>query len=128
MIVAAGAGAPAVEHCGREWRPPYPVDPAGVLAPLRRGRGDPTWHAVDGSAVWRAGTTPDGPVTTRLSRRGDGTVVLDAWGPGAAWACEGLPALLGAGDDPAAFVPHHPLVADAHRRMTGVRFCATGRV
>ena len=123
-----GGGRAPVGHCSREWRPPYPVDPVGVLAPLRRGRGDPTWHSTDGSAVWRAGTTPDGPVTTRLSRRGDGTVVLDAWGPGSSWACEGLPALLGAGDDPAAFVPHHPLVADAHRRMPGIRFCATGRV
>ena len=112
----------------REWRPPYPVDPAGVLAPLRRGRGDPTWHSTDGSAVWRAGTTPDGPATTRLARRGDGTVVMHAWGPGAAWSLDGLPALLGDGDDPGAFVAHHPLVADAHRRMPGIRFCATRRV
>ena len=112
----------------REWRPPYAIDLAGVLAPLRRGRGDPTWHATDGSAVWRAGTTPDGPATTRLARRGDGTVVMHAWGPGAAWSLDGLPALLGDGDDPSAFVAHHPLVADAHRRMPGIRFCATGRV
>lgn len=112
----------------REWRPPYPVDPAGVLSPLRRGRGDPTWHSTDGSAFWRAGTTPDGPATTRLSRRGDGTVVMHAWGPGAEWSLDGLPELLGDGDDPAAFVAHHPLVADAHRRMPGIRFCATRRV
>ncbi|HEX5811425.1 MAG TPA: DNA-3-methyladenine glycosylase 2 family protein [Pseudonocardia sp.] len=112
----------------REWRPPYPVDPAGVLAPLRRGRGDPTWHSTDGSAVWRAGTTPDGPATTRLARRGDGTVVMHAWGPGAAWSLDGLPALLGDGDDVGSFVAHHPLVADAHRRMPGIRFCATRRV
>lgn len=25
----------------REWRPPFPLDLHGVLAPLRRGRGDP---------------------------------------------------------------------------------------
>lgn len=129
---SGGRSAATTAHCRREWRPPYVVDPAGVLAPLRRGRGDPTWHSGDadgvGAAVWRAGTTPDGPVTTRLSRRSDGTVVLDAWGPGAAWACDGLPALLGAGDDPASFVAHHPVVADAFRRMPGIRFCATGRV
>jgi 3-methyladenine DNA glycosylase/8-oxoguanine DNA glycosylase len=117
-----------VQDAVREWRPSYPVDLAGVLAPLRRGRGDPTWRAADGGAVWRAGTTPDGPVTTRLSRRADGTVVMRTWGPGAAWAVDGLPALLGDSDDPAAFVAHHPLVADAARRMPGIRFCATGRV
>ena len=139
VIAASGAGAaparlphpvrrsPADGHCSREWHPPYGLDVLGVLAPLRRGRGDPTWHS-DGGAVWRTGGTPDGAVTTRLHRRADGTVVLDAWGPGSSWACEGLPALLGAGDDPAAFVAHHPLIADAHRRRPGMRFCATGRV
>ena len=53
---------------------------------------------------------------------------MHAWGPGAAWSLDGLPELLGDGDDPAAFVAHHPLVADAHRRMPGIRFCATRRV
>ena len=53
---------------------------------------------------------------------------MHAWGPGAAWSLDGLPALLGDGDDPGAFVAHHPLVADAHRRMPGIRFCATRRV
>ena len=85
------AGA-TTEGAVREWRPPYPVDPAGVLAPLRRGRGDPTWHATDGSAVWRAGTTPDGPATTRLARRGDGTVVLLHTWPGG--TAEGLPQMI----------------------------------
>ena len=42
---------------------------AGVLAPLRRGRGDPTWRSAgEGSAIWRTGTTPDGHATTRLRR------------------------------------------------------------
>ena len=53
---------------------------------------------------------------------------MHAWGPGAAWSLDGLPALLGDGDRPEAFVAHHPLVADAHRRMPGIRFCATRRV
>ncbi|MCO7197268.1 DNA-3-methyladenine glycosylase 2 family protein, partial [Pseudonocardia sp. McavD-2-B] len=36
----------------REWRPPFPLDLYGVLAPLRRGRGDPTWRtAVDGAVI-----------------------------------------------------------------------------
>jgi 3-methyladenine DNA glycosylase/8-oxoguanine DNA glycosylase len=78
--------------------------------------------------VWRTGTTPDGPAAMRLSRRGDGTVHARAWGPGAAWALDGLPALLGARDRPEEFVAHHPLIADAHRRLPGLRFGASGRV
>ncbi|WP_433556715.1 DNA-3-methyladenine glycosylase family protein [Pseudonocardia xinjiangensis] len=113
----------------REWRPEYRLDLAGVLAPLRRGRGDPTWRFTgEGSAIWRVSTTPDGPATTRLRRRSDGTVVCDAWGPGAQWSLDGLPMLLGAGDRPEEFVAHHPLVADASRRMPGLRFGASGRV
>jgi 3-methyladenine DNA glycosylase/8-oxoguanine DNA glycosylase len=112
----------------REWRPPFPVDVAGVLGPVRRGRGDPTFVTTAGGAIWRAATTPGGPATTALHRRADGTVVLHAWGPGAAWSLDGLPALLGADDRPEEFVPHHPLVADAHRRLAGLRFGATRRV
>ncbi len=113
----------------REWRPEFRVELSGVLAPLRRGRGDPTWtSAGDGSAIWRTGTTPDGHATLRLYRRADGTVVAEAWGPGAEWSLDGLPALLGADDRPEEFVAHHPLVADAHRRMPGLRFGASRRV
>jgi 3-methyladenine DNA glycosylase/8-oxoguanine DNA glycosylase len=113
----------------REWRPDFLLDLSGVLAPLRRGRGDPAWHsAAEGSAIWRVTTSPDGAATMRLHRRSDGTVVADAWGPGAQWSLDGLPALLGAHDRPEAFVGHHPLVADAARRMPGLRFGASMRV
>ncbi|MEJ3656021.1 DNA-3-methyladenine glycosylase 2 family protein [Actinomycetes bacterium KLBMP 9759] len=113
----------------REWRPEFRLDLAGILGPLRRGSGDPTYRtAGDGTAIWRASTTPDGPVTMRLSRRVDGTVVAAAWGPGAAWAVDGLPALLGADDRPDEFVAHHPLIAQAAARRPGLRFGATRRV
>jgi 3-methyladenine DNA glycosylase/8-oxoguanine DNA glycosylase len=113
----------------REWRPEFRLDLQGVLAPLRRGRGDPTMRtAREGVAVWRVGTTPDGPATSRLHRRSDGTVVAQAWGPGADWTLDGLPALLGVDDRPEEFVAHHPLVADAARRMPGLRFGASRRV
>jgi 3-methyladenine DNA glycosylase/8-oxoguanine DNA glycosylase len=111
----------------REWVPGYRLDLAGALAPLRRGRGDPTWAGAD-AAIWRTGTTPDGPATLALRRRTDGTVVAAAWGAGAAWSLDGVPALLGADDRPEEFVAHHPLVADAHRRMPGLRFGSTRRV
>ncbi|MCE0768259.1 DNA-3-methyladenine glycosylase 2 family protein [Pseudonocardia kujensis] len=113
----------------REWRPDFRLDLAGVLAPLRRGRGDPSWRSVgEGSAIWRVSTTPDGPATVRMSRRSDGTVVAAGWGPGAPWELDGLPALLGAHDEPESFVAHHPLIADAARRLPGIRLGSTRRV
>jgi len=112
----------------REWLPAYPLDLPGVLMPLRRGRGDPTWRsAADGAAIWRTSTTAAGPATMRLHRRADGTVVASAWGPGAEWVLDGLPSLLGVDDDPSAFIAHHPLIADAARRRPGLRLGATRR-
>lgn len=116
--------------CGRrerEWKPEHRLDLPGVLAPLRRGRGDPTWQPA-GGGIWRVGTTPDGAATTLVRRLDDGTVRALAWGPGAHWTLDGLPALLGADDRPEDFTPHHPLVADAHRRLPGVRFGSSRRV
>ncbi|ANY07572.1 DNA-3-methyladenine glycosylase family protein [Pseudonocardia sp. HH130630-07] len=113
----------------REWRPPFPLDLYGVLAPLRRGRGDPTWRTVaDGGVIWRVSTTPDGPATVAIRRRPDGTVRASGWGPGAGWEVDRLPSLLGADDDPAGFTAHHPVVADAVRRRPGLRLGASGRV
>ncbi|WP_300011448.1 DNA-3-methyladenine glycosylase 2 family protein [Pseudonocardia sp.] len=111
----------------REWTPGFRLDLSGALAPLRRGRGDPTWQPA-GQGIWRTATTPDGAATTLVHRRPDGTVVGRAWGPGAQWSLDGLPALLGADDRPEDFVPCHPLIADAHRRMPGLRFGASRRV
>ena len=105
----------------REWLPPFTLDLYGVLSPLRRGRGDPTWRAVaDGATIWRVSTTPQGPATLAIRRRADGTVRATGWGPGAAWEIDGLLSLLGADDDPSVFTAHHPVVADAagkHRAL-----------
>ncbi len=115
------------------WMPPRVLDLRAVLAPLRRGRGDPTMRVDAEGTVWRAGTTPAGAATLALRRDhggGDhgGTVHASAWGPGAAWALDGVPALLGADDDDSGFVPHHPLIAQVRRRMPGLRLGATRRV
>jgi hypothetical protein len=115
------------EPAVREWTPGFRLDLSGALAPLQRGRGDPTWQRA-GAGIWRTATTPDGAATTLVHRRPDGTVVGHAWGPGAQWSLDGLPALLGAGDRPEDFVPCHPLIADAHRRMPGLRFGSSRRV
>lgn len=68
--------------------------------------------------------TPDGPATLLVRRSGDG-VAVDAWGDGAGWALEGADGLLGLHDDPEAFDPDHPKVAELHRRNPGIRFGRT---
>lgn len=70
--------------------------------------------------VWRATRTPDGPATMHLGESGD-DVVVRAWGPGAAWALEAAPALVGSYDDDSDFRPSHAIVAELHRRLGGLR-------
>ncbi|MCF6524013.1 DNA-3-methyladenine glycosylase [Streptomyces sp. JJ36] len=111
----------------RSWDPGGPYDLHLSLRVLRRGPYDPTCRTgPDG--FWRASRTPAGPVTLHLRRPGPGPVRAEAWGPGAEWALDRLPALLGADDDPDAFVPHHDLTRDAHRRNPGLRLVRTGLV
>ncbi len=115
------------EPC-RSWTPEYALDFRALLAPLRRGQGDPTMRVDADGTVWRAGTTPDGAATLALRRDDGATVHATGWGPGAAWALDAVPALLGADDDDSGFVAHHPLIALARRRMPGLRLGATRRV
>ncbi|MER7521131.1 DNA-3-methyladenine glycosylase 2 family protein [Streptomyces sp. NPDC126499] len=98
-----------------------------TLGPLRRGPADPTFRAAADGSVWRASRTPEGAGTLRVRVRG-GVVEAEAWGPGGPWLLEGLPALLGADDDPAAFVPRHKLLALTHRARRGLRLTRTGLV
>ncbi|HEX8770065.1 MAG TPA: hypothetical protein VF711_04780 [Acidimicrobiales bacterium] len=79
------------------------------------------------TGVWRATRTPQGPVTTQLGMD-DGAVTMRAWGPGAEWAVDKLPALVGADDDVGAFVPRDPIVAELHRRLKGLRIGRSGAV
>ena len=113
----------------RTWRPGRPVDLRATLGPMRRGAGDPTVREDGAGALWRASRTPEGPATTRLSAHPAlGEVEAHAWGPGAAWALESVPGLLGAGDDPAGFEPAHPLLRDTWRRHPGWRVPRSQRV
>lgn len=97
-----------------------------TLGPLQRaGRPDPTIRLTD-DGVWRATRTPAGPVTTHLF--GDGPVTVEVWGPGAEWAVEHAPTLVGAGDDDSTFVPHHPQIVDLRRRLRGLRIPRTEAV
>ncbi|MFI1972887.1 3-methyladenine DNA glycosylase [Streptomyces cinnamoneus] len=111
----------------RTWAPPGPYDLGRTLGVLARGPGDPAYRVTPDGAVWRASRTPQGPGTLRVSAA-DGEVHAEAWGPGADWLLETLPALLGATDDPAAFTPRHRLLHETHRRNPGLRLARTGLV
>jgi 3-methyladenine DNA glycosylase/8-oxoguanine DNA glycosylase len=111
----------------RSWAPPFPLDVRATLRPLRRGPRDPSHRVEADGTIWRTAPTPGGPATLRLSRVG-GAVDARAWGPGAEWLLDAVPALLGAHDEPDGFVAHHPCIADAWRRSPGLRLTSTGLV
>lgn len=113
----------------REWQAPYPLDLGALLGPLRRGTGDPTYRATPDGAVWRTMRTPAGSATQRVEARGS-VAIGQWWGPGAEWAADRLPELLGAADDTSGFdASRHPLVARLWReRGAAARFCAVGTV
>lgn len=108
-----------------EYRPRHPLDLLRTLLAQRHGAGDPAMTA-DGSVVWRASLTPEGVATLAIRQTASGVVRGAAWGPGAAWALDQLPALCGARDDPTGFEPGiHPLIANAHHRTPGLRLSRT---
>jgi len=108
--------------------PVLPVDLRLTLFPVRRGRLDPSVR-FEPTGVWRATSTPAGPATThiRVSAAG-GTATMRAWGPGAEWALEAFPALIGAGDDEAGFEAGAGLIGELHHRFRGLRIGRTGAV
>jgi 3-methyladenine DNA glycosylase/8-oxoguanine DNA glycosylase len=97
------------------------VDIRRTLAPLRHGADDPTIRLLPGAA-WRATRTPEGPATLSLE------VTAEACGPGAEWALEHAPALLGSGDDRSGFRPAHPVVRRLHERAPGLRIPRSNQV
>jgi 3-methyladenine DNA glycosylase/8-oxoguanine DNA glycosylase len=109
------------------WRPGQPVDVRLTLAPLSRGRNDPTHNVAPDGSLWRTSLTPAGPASYRLTQR-QGEVHAEAWGDGAEWVIAGVPDLLGARDDWTGFEARHPLLEQAHRRHPGLRLPRTGLV
>jgi 3-methyladenine DNA glycosylase/8-oxoguanine DNA glycosylase len=105
------------------YAPADPVDLLATVRVLRRGASDPTYRReVDRPVVWRTVRTPDGSATLRLAQHADGTVHAYAWGGGAEWAIDGVPELLGAGDDwDGLDVAAVPLLAETLRRHEGLR-------
>jgi 3-methyladenine DNA glycosylase/8-oxoguanine DNA glycosylase len=113
----------------RVWRPSWPCPVTVVLSPLRHGGGDPTYKLTPDGVHWRGVRTPEGPATVAITADpAGGSVTGRAWGPGAEWALQTMPRLLGAEDDPGGFVPHHDVIADAWRRHSNWRIGASGLV
>jgi len=116
----------------REWPAPFPLDIALTLSVHRRGGGDPA-YATDpagpdaAGTVWRTSLTPDGPGTLRVGSRGP-LVTARAWGPGAGWLLDTVPAQLGFHDDRASFAAHHPVIGELALRYRGLRVGRSGRV
>jgi 3-methyladenine DNA glycosylase/8-oxoguanine DNA glycosylase len=105
----------------RSIRPPRPLDLRATLAPLTHGRSDLSarW-ARDG--FWRATRTPEGAATLHLVADRQGGVTAEAWGPGSAWACDGLDDLVGTFDDRAGFEPaRHRVVEHLDAAHPGLR-------
>src|ERR1700734_3661393 len=110
----------------REWAVPFLVDVRLTLAVQGRGRGDPTFRTDEAGAIWRTSLTPDGPATIRVlparpAEREPGEpaalVRAQAWGPGARWMLDALPAALGLYDDSSGFDPQaHAVIKAAARR------------
>ncbi len=114
-------------QASRRWRPEGPLDVLATLAPLRRGRGDPSLRAGSDGVAW-ATRTPDGPGTL-LIRLSDGEVHASAWGHGAGWLLQQLPRLLGRDDDWSTLdLSAYPALEQVRRQRPGLRLPTTGRV
>jgi hypothetical protein len=109
------------------YAPAARVDLAQTLRPLRRGLGDPTIR-FDASGCWRTLHTPLGPATLHLAENA-GAIEATAWGDGAEWAIDGVPEMLGAGDDWGGLdVSGSAFLADSLRRNGGLRLLRTRQV
>lgn len=76
-----------------------PVDLLTSLSILSRGVGDPTIR-LSRTQAWLAFATPAGDATLKISKASlTSSASLNAWGPGAQWALDSAPDLLGASDD-----------------------------
>lgn len=116
----------AAQHTAR-WRLERPLDLRLTLGLLQRGAGDPTMR-WDTGGMWRAVRTPAGVATLRLTLSGT-ELCATAWGPGAEWLVESVPALIGEHDDWSGLdVSAHPALHEAHRRNPGLRIPRTGLV
>ncbi|WP_106849574.1 DNA-3-methyladenine glycosylase [Blastococcus sp. Marseille-P5729] len=105
---------------------PFALDLARTFGRYRYGTGDPAYFAST-AGIWRAFGTPQGAATALFSvSRGE--LVVQAWGPGAAWVLHNVTGLAGLEDDLTGFTPGAGIVRDLHTRFAGVRIARTGLV
>jgi 3-methyladenine DNA glycosylase/8-oxoguanine DNA glycosylase len=113
----------------RLWVPGWEVPVDAVLAQQRHGGADPTYKIDFQGRHWRGIRTPEGVATLMVdSRPREEGIYCAAWGDGADWALDAVPALLGALDDPSGFEPRHQVLADAWRHHRNWRLGRTGLV
>lgn len=117
---------PPVSRRSRTVELASPLDLHRTLSTVRRGPGDPAYHRA-GDDLWRTTRLASGPATLRLRLSGSRALQVDAWGPGADEAVDGVDRWF---PDSSFCLPldAHPHVADAHRRFPGLRPLATGRL
>jgi len=113
-----------VADAGLEIEPPEPLGLYHTFNAYRLSGLDPTARMERGR-VLLATRTPDGPATLLVARSGEPSrLVVRAWGSGAEWLVERVPALVGDADDPTGFPASPPVVADLKRRFPGMRIGA----
>jgi 3-methyladenine DNA glycosylase/8-oxoguanine DNA glycosylase len=95
------------------------ADPLATVEVLWQGPPDAQMR-VSGPVIARASRYATGPATVRITAGRD-HVRTSAWGPGAAEALATVPYLIGERDDASALVPRHDIIAEARRRMPGLR-------
>ena len=116
---AAAKVSPSVPDCSTVFRPSFNLNLKVTLMWVKtsQNRGGVRWWATE---------TPEGSASLAFRTIG-GEVIADAWGPGAPWAIEQLPALLGNDDDLSGFEPRNQVVRGLISRLGVPRLGATGR-
>ena len=104
-----------------------PLDLARTLFPVRRGTGDLSFR-IDGTRATWATRTSEGPATVTVRQVGPSRVEASATGPGADVALERAGGVVGALDEPQAFVPRDEMMARLARVHRGVRLTRTADV
>lgn len=99
---------------------------SAMLRSHRRGPGDPSYR-IDGAEHRRGIRTPDGPAALAFAQQGP-RVSVRAWGPGADWALESAPRLLGLHDQPETFTTTDPMIGRLLATHGSPRFGASGLV